>query len=189
MKRFILIVIACILAISLISCGNNDEIDVGEGLKLAGNQAGNKAVEYSFTYPEEWELCRNDGVVELQFDCDESAMTAKFATVAILSFDLADATQSVKGYWEGYEKDLQGIYADYELLDTEENNEEGKMLDDSPALKQKYVGTINGVEYFNEQVICCRYGSVYLITLSVPNEFSDKVNGAIDTVIEDFKFA
>ena len=54
MKRFILIVLACILALSLVSCGKDDEIELGEGLTLAGTQAGNEAVEYSFTYPEEW---------------------------------------------------------------------------------------------------------------------------------------
>ena len=188
MKRFILIVLACILALSLVSCGKDDEIALGEGLKLAGKQAGNEAVEYSFTYPEEWELCRNDGVVELQIDCDESEMTAKFATLTVLSFDLADASQTAKGYWESYEQDVQGIYTDYQLLDTEEYNEEGKMLDDSPAIKQKYVGKINGTEYQNEQIICCRYGSVYLITLTVPTEYANKTNGVIDEVIKNFKF-
>ena len=190
MKRFILTVIALVMIFSLASCGNNDgETVLGEGLMLAGRDTGNEAVEYTFAYPEEWELCRNDGVIELQLDCDDSEMTAVYATVSVLAFDLSDASQTAKAYWEQHEKEVQSIYTEYKYLDTEEYNEEGKMLDDSPALKVKYSGKINNRGYINEQVICCRYGSVYLITLVVPEEYSDKTTGVLDTVIENFKFA
>ncbi len=190
MKRFILTVIAFVMMFTLCACGNGDgETVLGEGLKLAGRETGNEAVEYSFTYPEEWEICRNDGVIELQYDCDESEMTAQYATISVLSFDLADANQTAKSYWEQHEKEVESIYSDYKLLDTEEYNEEGKMLDDSPALKVKYSGKINDREYVNEQVICCRYGSVYLITLVVPEEYTEKVTGVLGTVINNFNFA
>ncbi len=189
MKRIILTILAFAMLFTLTACGDSDEIALGEGLELAGRDAGNEAVQYSFGYPEEWEICRNDGVIELQYDCIESEMTAMYATISILSFDLSDANQTANSYWEQHEKEVQSIYTDYKYLDTEEYNEEGKMLDDSPALKVKYSGKINDRAYVNEQVICCRYGSVYLITLVVPEEYSDKVVGALDAVINNFKFA
>ncbi len=189
MKRFLIILISAFLAFSLCSCSRSDGgVVVADGMKLAGNEAGNKAVQYSFTYPEEWTLARNDGVIELQYDCDESTATVQYATVTVLSFTLADSTQTAKAYWTEHEKQLSGIYSDYKLLDTEEYNEEGKLLDDSPAIKVKYQGALNGKTYINEQLICCRYGDVYLITLVVPEQFADKTEKIIAAVAENFKF-
>ena len=188
MKRFLLIITAALMLFSLCSCAESEEVIVQDGMKLAGTQAGNKAVYYSFTYPEEWELIRNDGVVEIQYDCDESNLTAKYATVSVLSFGLADANQLAKPYWDDYEEEVKTIYKNYQLLDTQEYDTKDKYLDDSPALKVKYVGTIGDITYLNEQIICCRNGSVYLITLVVPNEYADKVSGVMDKIKANFKF-
>ena len=188
MKKYIAIFLLILTIFTLVSCNKSDEIELGEGLKLAGKQAGNEAVQYSFTYPEEWELCRNDGVIEIQYDCDDSATTAKFATVSILAFDLEDASQLAKDYWESHEADLKSLYTDYKLLDTEELVEDGKKLGNTVALKLKYSGSLNGISYFNEQIICCRSGSVYLITLVVPSEYESKVSDVLETIRKDFIF-
>ncbi len=188
MKRFILALISIMLAFSLCACGNESEIVVQDGMKLAGRDAGNDAVQYNFTYPEEWELVRNDGVIELRFDCDDSAATAQYATVTSLTFTLKDAAQTAKAYWTEHEKQIQGIYTDYKLLDTEEYTEADKYLDDSPAIKVKYQGAINGITYVNEQLICCRYGEVFLITLVVPEQFADKTSGIMASIKDNFKF-
>lgn len=189
MKRLLYVLISAILVCSLCACGGNEgEIVVQDGMKLAGRDAGNEAVQFNFTYPEEWTLVRNDGVIELQYDCDESAATAQYATVTVLTFSLKDSAQSAKAYWSDYEKQVQGIYTDYKLLDTEEYNETEKFLDDSPAIKVKYEGKINGNGYVNEQLICCRYGEVFIITLVVPAEFAEKTNGVMAGIKENFKF-
>ncbi len=188
MKKIITVLLIVITLCTLVSCKGSNEIELGEGLKLAGKQAGNEAVQYSFTYPEEWELCRNDGVIEIQYDCDESTTTAKLATVSVLAFDLQDATQLAKDYWESHEADLKSLYTDYKLLDTEELVDDGKKLGNTVALKVKYSGTLNGISYFNEQIICCRSGSVYLVTLVVPSEYESKVVDVIEAVRKDFIF-
>ena len=63
MKRFLALLMASLMLLTLAACNKTDEIAVGDGMKLAGRSAGNEAVEYSFQYPEEWTLIRNDGVV------------------------------------------------------------------------------------------------------------------------------
>ena len=189
MKKLLILTLAIIMTISFCACSNNsDEIIVGDGLKLAGFDAGNKAVQYSFTYPETWSLSRNDGVVEIQFDYNESAMYAQYATVSVLTFGLSDVTQTAKPYWTEHEKQLQTIYADYKLLDTKEYTKEGELLDDVPALKVKYSGKLNEKTYISEQIIACREGKVYLITLVVPEEAYEQVANVIDVVKKDFKF-
>ncbi|MBQ1206516.1 MAG: hypothetical protein IIX67_04840 [Clostridia bacterium] len=190
MKKLLTFTLAIILTLSFCACSNdNDEIIVEDGLKLAGVQAGNKAVEYSFTYPEAWQMIRNDGVIEIQFDCNDSAMYAQYATVSVLTFGLSDATQTAKAYWTDHEKQLQSIYSDFKLLDTKEYTEKDDLLDGTPALKVKYSGSLNEKVYINEQIVACRYGKVFLITLVVPEESYEKVENVIDVVKKNFKFA
>ncbi len=190
MKRLLLLALALIMTLAFCACsGSSDEIILEDGLKLAGVDAGNKAVQYSFTYPEIWTMIRNDGVIEIQLDCDDSARFAKYATVSVLSFGLSDVTQAAKPYWAEHEKQVQGIYADYKLLDTKEYDTEDKYLDDVPALKVKYSGKLNDITYINEQLIACRNGNVYLITLVVPEEHYEKAQGVIESVKQNFKFA
>ena len=190
MKKLLTFTLAIILTLSFCACSNdNDEIIVEDGLKLAGVQAGNKAVEYSFTYPEAWQMIRNDGVIEIQFDCNDSAMYAQYASVSVLTCGLSDATQTAKAYWTDHEKQLQSIYSDFKLLDTKEYTEKDDLLDGTPALKVKYSGSLNEKVYINEQIVACRYGKVFLITLVVPEESYEKVENVIDVVKKNFKFA
>lgn len=190
MKKLLIFALILIMTFGFCACSSqSDEVIVGDGLKLAGVGAGNKAVEYSFTYPEHWQMIRNDGVIEIQFDCDDSSMYAKYATVSVLTFGLSDTTQTAKAYWTEHEKQLQGIYTDYRLLDTEEYADKDKYLHDVPALKVKYSGKLNNITYINEQIVACRYGKVFLITLVVPEESYEKVENVIEVIKKDFKFA
>ncbi len=190
MKKLLILTLTVIMTFTFCSCSSSsDEVIVGDGLKLAGFDAGNKAVEYSFTYPELWSMIRNDGVIEIQFDCDDSAMYAKYATLSVLTFGLSDVSQTAKAYWAERENQLQGIYTDYKLLDSEEYAEADKYLHDVPALKVKYSGKLNNITYINEQIVACRYGKAYLITLVVPEEHYEKVETVMSVVKKDFKFA
>ncbi len=183
MKRFLILILTLVMAFTLISCGNDDETVVQDGMKLAGKEAGNDAVEYTFTYPEAWTMIRNDGVIELQYDCDESDATAKYATVVILSFGLKDTDQLAKDYWKEYKTELESLYTDFKELDSEEIK-----VADTVGLKVKYSGKLNERSYSYEQVIICRAGSVYLITLSSPEEHFETVSTVIKSVTESFKF-
>lgn len=176
------------MLLTLAACNKTDEIAVGDGMKLAGRSAGNEAVEYSFQYPEEWTLIRNDGVVEIQYDCNKSDAVAVYANLAVLSFTLKDSNETAKQNWEGYQEEIKSVYSDYTLLDVEEYNEKDNYLDDAPALKVKYKGTLGGLEYLVEQIICCRYGSVYYITLTVPNEYASEIDGVMKSVKQSFEF-
>ncbi|MBR6562599.1 MAG: hypothetical protein IKK70_01520 [Clostridia bacterium] len=188
MKRSFAIILSLLMLLTLASCSRTDEISAGDGMKLAGRSAGNEAVEYSFQYPEEWTLVRNDGVVEIQLDCEPSDAVARYANVAVLSFGLKDANETAKQNWEKYEETVKSVYTDYKLLDTEEYDEASEYLDDAPALKVKYSGKIGEIEYLCEQIICCRYGSVYYITLTTPSEYASEVDGVVKSIKDTFEF-
>ncbi len=187
MKRFITLAIALLMLLTLCACGD-DETVTPDGMKAAGKASGNDAVQYSFFFPEEWKMIRDSGTIELQFDCNDSDAVAEYATITFHAFDLKSDEVDMKAreYWNSrHKEELKGIYTDFEILNGE--GDEVK-LGGTVALKLKYKGKINDHSYYNEQVICCRNGSVYFVTLVVPEENKDKVKGSLDRVIKDFEF-
>lgn len=206
MKRFILILMSLLMAASLCACGG-DSAEAGEGQVLAGKDAGNEAVHYSFAYPESWELVRNDGTIELQIDCNEGASVIDYATITVQAFSLnsEDSDLSAEEYWDKYKSDYEQIFVEkndkgeyvssFKQLDLDYYGEtatpddtELPKLYDSPAIKVKYSGTLNERTYISDQIICCRYGSVYFITLVVPEAYYENVSSALTTIKESFVF-
>lgn len=184
MKKFLLILISLIMTISCCACGSSsDEIIAEDGTKLAGKQAGNNAVTYSFAYPEEWEMFRNDGVIEIQKDCNESDALIDPATITTLVFTLGDANMGAKNYWEDQKDETEALFQEFKELDTEETQ-----LDGTIAYKVKYSAKMNGRTYISEQIICCRLGEVFLITLVAPEQYHDDCTSALYAVRDSFKF-
>ncbi len=189
MKRFLLILTALMLAVSLCACGNDNQSIAADGQLVAGVLAGNNAVDYSFAYPEEWSLARNDGTIELQFDYNPSDSYANYATYTVLAFTLSDTNQTVKEYWDSQKERVEGTFSDYKELDIEEYDTPETGLDDSPAMKVKYSFKHLDMTYISEQIICVRMGSVYLLTLTVPEDGYDYSSSIITAVKDSFVFA
>lgn len=173
MKRFVLILISAVMAFSLVSCGGNEI------------EPFNEAVGYNFDVPEGWDIIRNDGVVELQHDCDESAQTADYATITALTFTLSDeqADITAKAYWEEYKSKVEAL-GEYKELDGAKNIE----IDGTPAIKVKYSYKPTERVYVCEQIICCRYGEVFFISLTAPEKYHDDVTSDFKTAMDSFKF-
>ena len=64
MKKLLLLITALIMVLSLCSCGDGEKLAEKDGMYIAGKDGGNEAVQYSFLYPKEWELSRNDGTID-----------------------------------------------------------------------------------------------------------------------------
>ncbi len=189
MKRFLLMLIALFMVVSLCSCSNNDEITVGEDQVLAGRQAGNEAVDYSFAYPKEWSRVRNDGTIELQFDYNPSDGYANYATYTVLAFALSDNAQTVKGYWEEQEPRVKDTFNDYKVLDIQEYDTPETYLGKvAPAMKVKYSFRHMDMTYISEQIICVHMNSVYLLTLTVPEEGYEFSSGIVACAKDSFVF-
>ena len=188
MKRLLAILICIITIFSLCACSDNANV-TPDGMKVAGRGDGNDAVQYTFFYPEDWEIVRNSGTIELKFDCNKSTAVAEYATVSVVAFELSgsDTEMTARQYWnDKYKSEVDGLYENFEIA-----NSDGTeiTLDDSPAVQLQYSGDINEHKYYCDQVICIRYGTVYLLTLVVPNENKDQVSGVIDTIVKDFEFS
>lgn len=189
MKKFVLILTAMLLAVSCCGCVNNDDAEAGEGMKWAGVKAGNEAVDYSFAYPEDWEVTRDDGTTELQFDYNPSDSHANYATYTVLAYNLgADSPQTVKDYWAEQQERVADTFKNYKELDVDEYDEPDEYLDDSPAMKVKYSFDYLDMTYISEQIICVRMGQVYILTLTVPEKGYDASSSIVATVKDSFRF-
>lgn len=184
MKRFILIITAAVLALSLCACGGNGETVVQDGEKLAGKGGGNEAVDYTFAYPEEWELSENNGVIAIRYDCNPSDAVAEYASISVMVFSLSGSeSQYAKDYWDTYEQDIKKNLNDYEMLDTAELT-----VDKYPAYKVKYSATMNEKTYIFEQVLCSTGADIYIITLTASEKDYETASPALKTVYESFSF-
>ncbi len=171
MKKFVLLLTAFMLCFSLCACGDKTE-------------PINEAVGYTFDVPEDWKIIRNDGTVELQYNLLESDRVAEYATITALTFTLGSeqADFGSKNYWDFYKKDVEKL-GEYKELDYEEIK-----LDETLAIKVKYSYKPLDKVYISEQIICCRLGDVYIITLTSPEDKNEDVTAAFKTVRDTFKF-
>jgi len=172
MKRFCIVLVVLSVCLSLCGCGEKDI------------QTLNEAVSYNFTIPEEWEIVRDEGIIELRYDCNKSEQVAEYATIISHTFELNDEQKDfgAKNYWDEYKSDVESLTG-YIELDYEEIE-----LDGTPALKVKYSYSPATLTYVSEQIICCRLGEVFLITLTSPESYAEDVATVFDGVIETFEF-
>lgn len=187
MKRFFALLICILTVFSFCACEDNANV-TPDGKKVAGRDDGNDAVQYTFFYPENWEMVRNSATIELKLDCNQSSGLTQYATISVVGFELTgdDIEMTARQYWnDKYIEEVKGLYDNFEM-----ENEEGEelSLDEVPALGIEYKGEVAGTAYYCEQVICIRYGTVYIISLVVPDGNQEQVEGALDTVVKDFKF-
>ena len=97
MKRFLAAALALICIFALFACSES-ESEAPDGQKTAGRAAGNEAVNYSFFYPEKWEVAENTGVVMLKYNCSSASGIYEYATMSVLTFNLADSSQGARDY-------------------------------------------------------------------------------------------
>lgn len=183
MKRLVSMLLLAAMLLLLCSC-SEDKI-ASSGNTLAGYDGGNKAVDYSFEYPEDWELSSNDGVVAIKIDCDGSSSTSRYATINVMAFTLSDDQKNcgARDYWNTHSGEIESTYGDYSLLDEAEIS-----IDGIPALRVKYTGSLTENVYTFSQSICIRNGVVYLITLSALQDDFDNVFADYETVLNTFYF-
>lgn len=183
MKKTLLLLLSLALLFALASCGSSSGESVEDGKSVAGYDAGNKAVDYSFVYPDTWQISENTGVVAIRRDCDDSDATARYASISVMAFTLEDSDQGAKQYWESYQKDIEKTCSDFKIL-----NEDEITLGNTVALRAKYTGSLTETVYTFNQVVCIRNGSVYLVTLTAVESDYETVFPDFETVCSGFSF-
>lgn len=204
LKRITALLLALAALAAFTACGGRT-VEEAANRKIAGKQAGNDAVDFSFAYPEEWELGDNDGRVSIRLDCNKSDAIAQYASISVTTFTLSDSSVGARDYWNGYKKDLAATLTDFTVLnesaaaetsaaetsaETGTPSADGKeiTLGGTVALKVRYSGKVTERTYLFDQIICCRNGAVYLVTFTATNDDYDTAKSALDVVQQTFVF-
>lgn len=182
-KPFLFRCLPLLLLVSLLLCacsGKENNGDAPEGCA----QFENEALDYTFCYDETWEIDRSDGMVGIKRNVAGGSSLA-YASISVMSFTLADSSMGANNYWDTYRADLVDLYG--ERIAFEAEKEECK-LGGVPANRNRYTLQLSDATYTYEQVICIRYGVVYLVTLTSPEGGYESTIGCFDTAVETFSF-
>ena len=181
MKRTTLLLMLLCLCLVLASCGKTETpTDAPEGCLRAGNEA----TDFTFCYPNTWQLDRNDGMIAVKTNVGSSG-TKAYASISVMAFTLEDSNQGAANFWDKHKEDLTDTYGE-KIAYTEEKKE--LELDGNKACLCRYSIKLSDVTYLYEQIFCVRYGQVYILTLTYPEGTQDGVTEGWKTVQETFVF-
>lgn len=164
-----------------VGCGQqNTPTDAPDGCLRAANDA----VDFTFCYADTWQLDRNDGMIGIKLNVASGSAVA-YASISAQAYTLADKSVGANDYWDTTKEDLTSLYGD-KLTVTKEKEE--LKLDGVPANRNVYTIEISETVYEFEQVICIRYGTVYLLTYTTPKGGRDRTIDCFETVLQTFAF-
>ena len=153
---------------------------VPEGCK----EASSEALDFAFYFKDTWELDRADGMLSIKYNVGNN-VSKQYATVSAQAFSLQDSEMGANDYWDSYKGDMQSAYGS---MITFQNEKLETTLGGVVANRSRYTIVMEEIPFLFEQVICVRYGNVYLVTLTVPeSRYQDVVDG-FDTVLTHFRF-
>lgn len=182
-KAFLFYCLPFLLLASLLLCAcsrGESNGDAPEGCVRMENDA----VDYTFCYDETWEIDRSDGMVGIKYNVAGGSSIA-YASISVMSFTLADSSMGANNYWDTYRADLADLYGERIAFESEKAECE---LAGIPANRNHYTLQLSDATYTYEQVVCVRYGVVYLITLTSPEGSYERTIDCFNTVIETFRF-
>lgn len=181
MKRTTLLLLMLCFCVLLSACGESQPAtDAPEGCLRADGEA----TDFNFCYPNTWELDRNDGMISVKTNVGQSGVKA-YASVSVMAFTLEDTTQGAFNYWDDYKADLKDTYGD--KISFAEEKKAVKLYKDDACLC-RYSIKLSDVTYLYEQVICVRYGQVYILTLTTPDGTMGQVSDGWKTIQDTFVF-
>ena len=169
-KKLVMIVLAAVAAVSLGACGKTP--DPADGMALATNDY----VDFSFEYPQEWELLRDDAMIAVG-DADDNA------NLSVTSFETKDPNQPVLEYWTEYKEVFAEAFGEMEIV-----SEDEIQLGGVPALRVHYTNTLLEDTFSCDMVIGIRNGIVYTMTYTAKPDTYDAHIGNLDYAVTTFQF-
>lgn len=196
MKKTVKLGIAVLSSLVLLcSCSEEPNKGTSENYEIAnvkteGNKlTDNKYVEYTFEYPKDWAVLRNDGMISVQSDEDNPNERVTISCTAVDS-RIPDIT--VNDYWygkdgqPGYYKQMQEtIGGDFKEI----SKKEVKLGNTgAPALRVTYNAKVADKTYKISQVVSVISGSVYTFTYTALPERFDHWEAAFTHAVTSFQF-
>lgn len=195
MKKTVKLCAIAVVSLSLLcACGEAPNNGTSENYAIAQSEIGetsgteNQYVGYTFEYPKNWTVLRNDGMITVQSDEDNPN---ERVTISCNTADAYDPTLAVVPYWDGndetdgYYKQMQkAIGGDFKEI----SRSETKLGDTgAPALKVVYSAEIVDKTYMFGQVVSIYDGTIYTFTYTALPEYFEAWEPALTHAVTSFR--
>ncbi len=178
MKKITLLILTLLLSICFISCSNNENDTLPDGMALLDNPS----TDFYFYYPSSWQADRNDGVVSAYVsDTDRSNISVSVMTAS-------NEVNSVDTYLTlgdiSYFDHMKSTFPDLELI----TDGEELTLGGVPARRYVFTASVAGDAYKFSQIIAYTNGYIYFMTYTSTVELFDSHIDEVTKTVEEFKF-
>lgn len=184
MKRIIILVVAVLMLMCLVGCGNDG---APSGMKLASDRS---QVDYSLYIPEEWTIDQMDTFSRAHAENDISA-------ISVFTFPISES-QTIGDWWTSYYKpSIEKTLSDFEMLE----GEIAGMVDGKASLSYTFKSTLTKTQgeesailtYKNRITIvkngACAYVLWYNGTVTEKADYYTQSLEAADKIVKEFRFS
>lgn len=195
MKKTVKLCAIAVVSLSLLcSCGEAPNMGTSENYAVASAEFGdtasteNEYVGYTFEYPKDWTVLRNDGMISVR---SNEQIPDERVTISCTTADCADPNLAVQPYWDGnestpgyYQSMQEAFGGDFEEISRSET-ELGNT--GAPALKVVYKAKIVDKTYMFGQVISIYDGSIYTFTYTALPDYFEAWEPALTHAVTSFR--
>ncbi|MBR6807402.1 MAG: hypothetical protein IKM46_03370 [Clostridia bacterium] len=170
MKRLLSVILATILALTLLASCSKD--GVPSGMKLASSEKAS----YKLYVPKDW-------VIGSQESYTTANSKEKVPNVSATSYDLKTADADLEDWWKTETENLKEGFKDFKEISGEKTTLGGR-----DAMEKVYTAKLTGCEYKFHQVASIKDGYVYIVTFTcLPDTYEDNKE-TMNKIFAEFKF-
>ncbi|HBL83759.1 MAG: hypothetical protein A2Y17_08535 [Clostridiales bacterium GWF2_38_85] len=178
--RIKIISLVIILAFGLILGGCNsigNDTSIPDGMVIAENDLA----DYTFCYPEDWELDMNSTMMSVIGG--GTALHPANKSISVMVLDLANPNVGAIDFWNEYKASFDGTFKEFTAEEPTEVT-----VDDNIGCTVVYTAKITDATYKYAQTIVIKQGTVYLITFTAtPDDYNETID-VYNNVLNTFKF-
>lgn len=175
MKRYVSVILLILTLLALVSCGEEADLTVPEGMI----ELSNDKVNYNLYIPDDWTPETSTGVLTAKYSDSILVNVSMMAVTA--PADISNAAD----YWAQFTEDFGNTIAELEMI--EENA--AVLLDGHEASRYVYRGTVAGsVSTQYQQIICVKEGVIYIFTYTADPEKYQEYLPDVEQMLENFSF-
>ena len=174
MKKFTCLLIAALIAASILSGCSKGDPTVPDGMKLASDPA---VADYTFFVPEDWDVDMRTASTRAYCPGGDKSY------IMVMTGDLGSTGTTVADWWESGLSELEALYRDFKLV-----SRESTTLDGTAAEKFVYSGTFDGTEFKYTQTAAVKSTSIYVITYGAEAEKWADHSDEADAAVAAFRF-
>ncbi len=172
-KVFSIITLLTVLALLLAGCGNKEPSEIPDGYQIASSQD----CDYIFYVPETWKIDSSTLYTSAYFSSGDSS------SISVTAYGMNFEDKTVDDWWEGYTKQFEEAFSEYELVTTADKTMggiDGKQYTYTAKLADKQYNFICTAVVRGEYVY-------YMLYTSTP-DYYEKHLDTLEEVIGYFEF-